>query len=101
MLGQMQNKTPQSMVSPVCLTGRLEDGISDGKLPLHLIEEAFQGIVRSRRMAKPRSGKIDVYYCMNLISDVGSKRDAYYHPTVDSSEEPFKWGLPDLDALRE
>ncbi|KAJ7285096.1 PIN domain-like protein [Mycena rebaudengoi] len=28
-------------------------------------------------------------------------RDAYYHPTVDDSEEPFKWGLPDLDALRE
>ncbi|KAJ3555732.1 hypothetical protein NM688_g2413 [Phlebia brevispora] len=27
-------------------------------------------------------------------------RDAYYHPTVDSSEESFKWGLPDLDALR-
>ncbi|KAF9451879.1 PIN domain-like protein [Macrolepiota fuliginosa MF-IS2] len=27
-------------------------------------------------------------------------RDAYYHPTVDSSDEPFKWGLPDLDALR-
>ncbi|KII85043.1 hypothetical protein PLICRDRAFT_145693 [Plicaturopsis crispa FD-325 SS-3] len=28
-------------------------------------------------------------------------RDAYYHPTVDSSDEPFKWGLPDLDALRD
>ncbi|KAF7327682.1 hypothetical protein MKEN_00347600 [Mycena kentingensis (nom. inval.)] len=28
-------------------------------------------------------------------------RDAYYHPTVDESEETFKWGLPDLDALRE
>ncbi|KAG6813945.1 hypothetical protein H0H92_005200 [Tricholoma furcatifolium] len=27
-------------------------------------------------------------------------RDAYYHPTVDSSKEPFKWGMPDLDALR-
>ncbi|PIL35540.1 hypothetical protein GSI_02268 [Ganoderma sinense ZZ0214-1] len=27
-------------------------------------------------------------------------RDAYYHPTVDESSEPFKWGLPDLDALR-
>ncbi|KZP00582.1 hypothetical protein CALVIDRAFT_280525 [Calocera viscosa TUFC12733] len=27
-------------------------------------------------------------------------RDAYYHPTVDESAEPFKWGLPDLDALR-
>ncbi|KAH7106359.1 hypothetical protein BKA62DRAFT_686909 [Auriculariales sp. MPI-PUGE-AT-0066] len=27
-------------------------------------------------------------------------RDAYYHPTVDSSEEQFKWGLPDLDALQ-
>lgn len=26
-------------------------------------------------------------------------RDAYYHPTVDNSEEPFKWGLPDLDGL--
>ncbi|KAJ7761884.1 PIN domain-like protein [Mycena maculata] len=28
-------------------------------------------------------------------------RDAYYHPTVDDSDDPFKWGLPDLDALRE
>ncbi|KAF7424193.1 DNA repair protein rad2 [Pleurotus ostreatus] len=27
-------------------------------------------------------------------------RDAYYHPTVDESDEPFKWGLPDLDGLR-
>ncbi|KIM33466.1 hypothetical protein M408DRAFT_326175 [Serendipita vermifera MAFF 305830] len=27
-------------------------------------------------------------------------RDAYFHPTVDQSEEAFKWGLPDLDALR-
>ncbi|KAF8199676.1 PIN domain-like protein [Pholiota molesta] len=27
-------------------------------------------------------------------------RDAYYHPAVDSSEEPFKWGMPDLDGLR-
>ncbi|KAI0367801.1 PIN domain-like protein [Pilatotrama ljubarskyi] len=27
-------------------------------------------------------------------------RDAYYHPTVDESREPFKWGMPDLDALR-
>ncbi|KAF8263901.1 hypothetical protein EI94DRAFT_1806552 [Lactarius quietus] len=26
-------------------------------------------------------------------------RDAYYNPTVDDSEEPFKWGLPDLDRL--
>ena len=29
------------------------------------------------------------------------ERDAYLHPTVDDSDEPFKWGLPDLDALRE
>ncbi|TFK33242.1 hypothetical protein BDQ12DRAFT_691478 [Crucibulum laeve] len=28
-------------------------------------------------------------------------KDAYYHPTVDSSDEPFKWGLPDLDGLRD
>ncbi|EIM91084.1 PIN domain-like protein [Stereum hirsutum FP-91666 SS1] len=27
-------------------------------------------------------------------------KEAYYHPTVDDSEEPFKWGLPDLDGLR-
>lgn len=26
--------------------------------------------------------------------------DAYYEPTVDSSDEPFQWGLPDLDSLR-
>ncbi|CAO1613124.1 unnamed protein product [Jaminaea pallidilutea] len=26
--------------------------------------------------------------------------DAYYEPAVDSSEEPFQWGLPDLDNLR-
>ncbi|PFH52926.1 hypothetical protein AMATHDRAFT_138725 [Amanita thiersii Skay4041] len=28
-------------------------------------------------------------------------RDGYYHPAVDSSDEPFKWGLPDLDGLRQ
>ncbi|KAN0061334.1 DNA repair protein rad2 [Thecaphora frezii] len=26
--------------------------------------------------------------------------DAYYQPTVDESDEPFQWGLPDLDSLR-
>lgn len=26
--------------------------------------------------------------------------DAYYEPSVDSSDEPFQWGLPDLDNLR-
>ncbi|PWN47686.1 PIN domain-like protein [Violaceomyces palustris] len=26
--------------------------------------------------------------------------DAYYQPTVDESDEPFSWGLPDLDSLR-
>ncbi|KAI5836392.1 hypothetical protein K523DRAFT_258483 [Schizophyllum commune Tattone D] len=31
----------------------------------------------------------------------GAVRDAYLHSTVDESEEPFKWGLPDLDGLRE
>jgi DNA excision repair protein ERCC-5 len=30
---------------------------------------------------------------------MGVQRDAYFHPTVDDSEEPFKWGLPDLDGL--
>ncbi|KAL1949520.1 hypothetical protein VTO73DRAFT_8401 [Trametes versicolor] len=28
-------------------------------------------------------------------------RDAYYHPAVDESREHFKWGMPDLDALRD
>lgn len=26
--------------------------------------------------------------------------DAYLHPEVDSSPEPFQWGVPDLDGLR-
>ncbi|KAL2123104.1 hypothetical protein VTJ04DRAFT_3559 [Mycothermus thermophilus] len=26
--------------------------------------------------------------------------DAYLHPQVDSSPEPFQWGVPDLDGLR-
>lgn len=26
--------------------------------------------------------------------------DAYYEPSVDTSDEPFQWGLPDLDNLR-
>lgn len=26
---------------------------------------------------------------------------AYLHPTVDESDQPFMWGIPDLDALRE
>ena len=37
----------------------------------------------------------------NCLSADECQRDAYYHPTVDNSEEPFKWGLPDLDGLRE
>ncbi|RUS22293.1 hypothetical protein BC937DRAFT_89766 [Endogone sp. FLAS-F59071] len=28
-------------------------------------------------------------------------REAYFHPTVDSSETQFQWGFPDLDSLRE
>lgn len=32
---------------------------------------------------------------------IAVQRDAYYHPTVDDSDEPFKWGLPDLDGLRQ
>lgn len=30
----------------------------------------------------------------------GNVLNAYYEPTVDSSDEPFQWGLPDLDSLR-
>lgn len=26
---------------------------------------------------------------------------AYLHPSVDESDQPFMWGIPDLDALRE
>ncbi|TFY57352.1 hypothetical protein EVJ58_g7063 [Rhodofomes roseus] len=36
-----------------------------------------------------------------IPDDWPNPRDAYYHPTVDQSGEPFKWGLPDLDALRD
>eukprot|EP00118_Oscarella_pearsei_P017377 m.171665 g.171665 ORF g.171665 m.171665 type:complete len:774 (+) comp39065_c0_seq2:60-2381(+) len=28
-------------------------------------------------------------------------RQAYLKPAVDESEEPFEWGIPDLDALRD
>jgi hypothetical protein len=49
-------------------------------------------------MAKPSSGQLS-YFPEAYILD-SRQRDAYYHPTVDSSEEPFKWGSPDLDALR-
>jgi DNA excision repair protein ERCC-5 len=27
--------------------------------------------------------------------------DAYLHPKVDESKEPFTWGLPDLTSLRD
>lgn len=27
--------------------------------------------------------------------------DAYMNPAVDESKEPFSWGLPDLDLLRQ
>jgi len=29
-----------------------------------------------------------------------SVQDSYLHPVVDSSEETFEWGSPDLDMLR-
>jgi len=35
-----------------------------------------------------------------MLTVIYIQRDAYFYPTVDESEEPFKWGLPDLDALR-
>ncbi|KAH6913322.1 flap structure-specific endonuclease [Coprinopsis sp. MPI-PUGE-AT-0042] len=49
-----------------------------------------------RRMFKKRFK--DLYVAQEWPNT--AVRDAYYHPTVDSSEEPFKWGLPDLDGLR-
>lgn len=27
-------------------------------------------------------------------------KEAYLHPTVDSSKQQFKWGQPQLDSLR-
>ncbi|KAG8908001.1 DNA repair protein rad2 [Tulasnella sp. 403] len=27
-------------------------------------------------------------------------RDAYYHPAIDESREPFSWALPDIEGLR-
>lgn len=43
-----------------------------------------------------RSSAVPEGYLPNSV-----QRDAYYHPTIDDSEEPFKWGLPDLDGLYE
>lgn len=28
-------------------------------------------------------------------------QEAYINPSVDTSEEPFEWGSPDLDLLRQ
>lgn len=40
-------------------------------------------------------------YCAYPCTNSFVQRDAYYHPTVDNSDEPFKWGLPDLDGLHQ
>lgn len=59
----------------------------------------------SRSCTCPPSGLI-LLWCVGRIdtsclrTDSVLQRDAYYHPTVDESTEPFKWGIPDLDALR-
>lgn len=40
---------------------------------------------------------------LNLSHDFPSEsvRDAYISPTVDKSTDPFEWGKPDLDLLRQ
>jgi len=60
----------------------------------------------SRPFTYPMSGRI-LLWCVRKTSFTAPlatddvQRDAYFHPTIDDSEEPFKWGLPDLDGLRE
>lgn len=52
-------------------------------------------------MAEFRSGQYGNLICVGILNSADIlQRDAYYHPVIDNSEEPFKWGLPDLDALR-
>ena len=67
-----------------------------------MVEKAVQGAVFARRLAEPCGGTCMFYvYSPQDTHETLHQRDAYYHPTVDHSDEPFKWGLPDLDALRE
>ncbi|KAL1879323.1 hypothetical protein VTK73DRAFT_7160 [Phialemonium thermophilum] len=44
-------------------------------------------------------------HALKLFLPVGfpnpAVRDAYLHPEVDSSPEPFQWGVPNLDGLRQ
>ena len=63
-------------------------------------EEKVQNPLHSRRLAEFYCGVYETQSPGALRTD-DVQRDAYYHPTVDNSEEPFKWGLPDLDGLRE
>lgn len=63
-------------------------------------EKEIQGSVPAERLAEFRRGGHALTFKVSFLLTSLSQRDAYYHPTVDSSEEPFKWGMPDLDGLR-
>ena len=65
------------------------------------VEEEIQKTISVERLAQFCGGKANPIFFPVPRSDGIGQRDAYYHPAVDSSEEPFKWGMPDLDGLRE
>lgn len=62
-------------------------------------EEKVQDTSHCRRVAKSYRCASSSLCCSDSLMLL--QRDAYYHPTVDDSDEQFKWGLPDLDALQQ
>ncbi|GAA5811283.1 hypothetical protein MFLAVUS_004716 [Mucor flavus] len=76
-----------------------DDDEEDLKVPLQKFKQWYEGLVDTTPFQKKFRSKHDV---LEIPEDFPNPLvvDAYYHPTVDKSEQKFEWGQPQLDSLR-
>lgn len=76
-----------------------DDAEEDLKVPLQKFKQWYEGLVDTTPFQKKFRSKHDV---LEIPDDFPNPLvvDAYYHPTVDKSEQKFEWGQPQLDSLR-
>ncbi|GAA5801355.1 hypothetical protein HPULCUR_006801 [Helicostylum pulchrum] len=76
-----------------------DDDEEDLKVPLEKFKQWYDGLVDTTPFQKKFRSKHDG---LDIPEDFPNPLviDAYYHPTVDKSEQKFEWGQPQLDSLR-
>ncbi|KAI8051725.1 hypothetical protein BDF21DRAFT_391981 [Thamnidium elegans] len=76
-----------------------DDDEEELQVPLQKFKQWYDGLVDTTPFQKKFRNKHDA---LDIPDDFPNPLviDAYYHPTVDKSEQKFEWGQPQLDSLR-